>query len=84
DPYKAFLETLKQDFGSDNSLSEEELERIIKREQISAMINNSLDRPDVDEKEKYTYWKELNKMWNMIRIDMQLVANNSGRGVFYF
>lgn len=83
DPYQAFIEELKKySILKDNSLTEEQLERIIRREQTNIMLGNSMDRIDVDEKEKYKYWKMCNRLMNMIKIDIAKVGEGAA-GVFY-
>ena len=49
------------------------------------MLGKCLNQPfdSIEEKERFKYWKQFNTMWNMIKIDMAGVGNNSGRGAFY-
>ena len=80
-----FLETLKQKdgLGTNDRISEQELEKIIKRDQVNAMIGNHLDRPDYEVKERYKYWKALNRNMNIVMTGMNQMGNSAGLGVFY-
>ncbi|MBW2996690.1 hypothetical protein KY332_05330 [Candidatus Woesearchaeota archaeon] len=79
-PYESYTSIEKQE--ANPTLTYSEAEKIIKKEQINLMLRNSLDRLTIEDKEKYNYWKEFNKMWNMFMIDMQKVGN-AMPGVFY-
>ena len=46
------------------------------------MLRNNLDQINVEEKEKYIYWKMFNRMWNMIKINLARVGEGTP-GVFY-
>ncbi|MBD3355406.1 hypothetical protein GF361_05515 [Candidatus Woesearchaeota archaeon] len=72
----------KQEEEKTSEMTAEELEKIIRKEQINMMIGNNLDRPDAEEKEKYRYWAKCNRLMNMILIDENMVGNTIP-GVFY-
>ena len=74
---------MENDRVADTQLTEEELETIIRREQTNAMIRNSYDPTTVEEKEKYKAWKTVNRLWNMIKIDMCGVGNTGAANFFY-
>ena len=85
-PYQAYIKAQKEEKKS-TELTEEQLERIIRREQTDCMLGKFLDQPfeSIEEKEQFKYWKECNRFWNMVKIDMVGVGNNgAGKGVFYF
>ena len=74
---------MENDRVADTQLTEEELETIIRREQTNAMIRNSYDPITIEEKEKYKAWKTVNRLWNMIKIDMCGVGNTGAANFFY-
>jgi len=84
DPYKSFMQEIKQTGSNSSELTEEQLERIIRREQTDIMLGKATDRPftSIEEKEKFKYWKETHRFWNMIKIDM-LSVGNGVPGIFY-
>jgi hypothetical protein len=82
-PYRSFVESFKESRPQySEGLTEEELERIIKREQINIMLRNSTDQMNIDEKEKYKYWKTCNMFMNMLKIELLRVGEGA-TGVMY-
>ena len=65
-----------------DELSVDELERIISKEQTNIMLGNNLEHIDIEEKEKYRYWRTFNKLLNMIKIEL-LSIGSGATGVFY-
>ncbi len=84
DPYKEFVSNvLGYENKESSELAGEKLEKIIKAEQMSLMLKTETTRISVEERESYKHWKEFNKMWNMMKIQMSAVGE-AVPGVFYF